>query len=417
MADVLAEPIALALGWLTTYLLHSTVLIGAAWLLMRVVALQPGTRDLLWRVSLLGGIATATAATIGAPEPADLHLVRRTIRAEVTVAPSESGLQQAPLGWETVRETPSGVRRFETRLRRVSPECRALVRAGPTPSAAWLEHVREMCGPGPAPAWQLVVVLIWIAGAGPGLWSIAADRWSLRELRASLRPAGSRTERLLRSVDGGRGRARSMTSPLLAGPCAMTGGIIGISERCVEELDDAQLSAVLAHELAHVARRDPTWSTIVRMLVAVAWMQPLNRLARREGLVAAEEACDDWALTRTGERRSLASSIARVATWMAAVPAPGATTSMAGTGGGSASSRIRRILAAPPRPEPAWVRLVCVFLVTAPLFVVPAVPLPTPPRTAILVEETGVLTDVDPGARTSERAAATRIFVARIRSD
>ena len=46
-------------GWLLTYLLHSTLLLGAAWLLTARWVRLPAWRDLVWKVALVGGLVTS----------------------------------------------------------------------------------------------------------------------------------------------------------------------------------------------------------------------------------------------------------------------------------------------------------------------------------------------------------------------
>src|SRR5437870_8938748 len=48
------------LAWLLTYLIHSTVLLGVAWLVTRRGRLEPAASDLLWKVALLAGLVTGT---------------------------------------------------------------------------------------------------------------------------------------------------------------------------------------------------------------------------------------------------------------------------------------------------------------------------------------------------------------------
>ncbi|HZJ54842.1 MAG TPA: hypothetical protein VFD38_11945, partial [Myxococcaceae bacterium] len=51
----------LGAAWLLTYAVHSTVLIGGAWLAERVGLLRSlRLRDLVWRTALVGGLLTAT---------------------------------------------------------------------------------------------------------------------------------------------------------------------------------------------------------------------------------------------------------------------------------------------------------------------------------------------------------------------
>src|SRR5260370_41780574 len=47
-------------AWLLTYLIHSTVLLGLAWLVTRRHRLEPAASDLLWKVALLAGPVTGT---------------------------------------------------------------------------------------------------------------------------------------------------------------------------------------------------------------------------------------------------------------------------------------------------------------------------------------------------------------------
>ncbi|MFT5285770.1 MAG: hypothetical protein ACI8TQ_001938 [Planctomycetota bacterium] len=50
-----------ALAWLMTYALHSTVLLGGAWLLFKIASGTPERiRDGLWKLAMIGGVVTAT---------------------------------------------------------------------------------------------------------------------------------------------------------------------------------------------------------------------------------------------------------------------------------------------------------------------------------------------------------------------
>ena len=47
---------------LSTYLLHSTCLLGGVWCLLRLwPTTGPGARELLWRTALVGGLLTTSA--------------------------------------------------------------------------------------------------------------------------------------------------------------------------------------------------------------------------------------------------------------------------------------------------------------------------------------------------------------------
>jgi hypothetical protein len=72
---------------------------------------------------------------------------------------------------------------------------------------------------------------------------------------------------------------------------------------------DAKLAAVLAHESAHVARRDPLWRFIGRAATAICWFHPLAWLAAASIERIAEERADQEAIAATGDRHEYANII------------------------------------------------------------------------------------------------------------
>jgi hypothetical protein len=383
MPDLLQAPLGAAAGWLLTYLLHSSVLIAGAWLVTRRLRSRPATREVVWRVALLGGIVTATGSAVSqaraVPEARVVSGVRvasldaatsgslRTfrVRALALEGENESGFVAAG-GLEAVRR-----RALLGRVPGVTAECRVALRGAPPMAPGWIERVDRQCG-GNAGRWYDLLVVAWLAGAGLASFALLRARLALRDVEATLEEAGQRAEGLLAGMRAGR-RVRLVGSDALCAPCVLPGRRIGLPARCEAELTDAELRAVLAHELAHVDRRDVAWSGLLRAVGAVLWIQPLNRLAIRGALGAAEEICDDWALTHTGERVGLATSIARVAAWVAEGMADPVPVSMVGRRDGPVAARVRRILGASRAAEPRWLGLVAAAVVAAPLVWVPAV--------------------------------------------
>jgi len=107
---------------------------------------------------------------------------------------------------------------------------------------------------------------------------------------------------------------------------------------------------VLAHELAHLARRDP-WSAWLELVVeAVHFWNPLFHLARRARARAAELACDRWVLARfPAQGRAYAVALVETAERAAGVvPMPRAAHAL-GHDARELEERLQRILAPPPR--------------------------------------------------------------------
>lgn len=122
--------------------------------------------------------------------------------------------------------------------------------------------------------------------------------------------------------------------------------VLGRREVCIPQLAldafaDDEVDAIFAHELAHLERADGLWFPAIGLVEAVLWVQPLNRWIAARWRQAAELACDDRAIELTGAPMALARAIARVAEQAqhARTPlAPAMATA------GSSVQRVRRLL-------------------------------------------------------------------------
>ena len=170
---------------------------------------------------------------------------------------------------------------------------------------------------------------------------------------------------------GWRRRVRLSRSDRLPAPIAF--GIlrpeICVPSRVLHGLNEAQQDCVLAHELAHLVRRDPAWLALLHLVERVLFVQPLNHVAVRRLREVAEYCCDAWAVERTGDRLTLARCLTEVAGWFGpSRPAPVRVTAMAGSPS-SLARRVGRLLdeapvrAAKSRPIVAAVGLFVVLAV------------------------------------------------------
>lgn len=112
-------------------------------------------------------------------------------------------------------------------------------------------------------------------------------------------------------------------------------------------LPPKQLEALLAHELAHLVRGDVAWLWVGQVLCTCLAWQPLNSLARRRWQCAAEYQCDDWAVDRGIEPLTLAGCLTEVAGWRIEGNLPAGA--LTATGASSeVGRRIRRLAEGPP---------------------------------------------------------------------
>ncbi len=82
-----------------------------------------------------------------------------------------------------------------------------------------------------------------------------------------------------------------------------------------DTLPEAELRALLAHEMAHLVRGDAWWLWIGRVLCSCLPLQPLNFVARRKWQAAGEHQCDSWAVQNLVKPFMLARCLTSVAEW------------------------------------------------------------------------------------------------------
>jgi beta-lactamase regulating signal transducer with metallopeptidase domain len=201
--------------------------------------------------------------------------------------------------------------------------------------------------------WTFGLLVVWLTTAGCGLlWLTAGHARTLRILggRTPLdgTPISDRMRALLARV-GVRQRVELSCSDRIASPVALAGDEVCLPRRALIELDPAEQDSMLAHEIAHLVRRDPQWLIAARVIETVLFMQPLNRLARHRLQEVAEYLCDDWAVARTNHPVTLAKCLAAVAEWVDRAPRMDASrlqpmSAMVESGGSPLVRRVGRIL-------------------------------------------------------------------------
>lgn len=106
------------------------------------------------------------------------------------------------------------------------------------------------------------------------------------------------------------------SSPHLQSPVALGFSRIYLPKNRVSLLEQDQLEGMLAHELAHLVRKDSIWILVYNLVEAILFFQPLNRLMRVELQEITEQLCDEWSVKATGNRKALAACLLKIAGWL-----------------------------------------------------------------------------------------------------
>ncbi|KQV53388.1 hypothetical protein ASC95_11660 [Pelomonas sp. Root1217] len=341
--------------WLCSYLLHSSLLIGALWAAERfggLARLATSTQETLWRLALLGGLVSASLPMLATlPQTAPAGAARpAVVMQEAAPVPADVG----PI----LVEAPAAVR----------PSAQLGALPLTTPLAPQAHDV------------AIGFMALWLAGAVLLLLGLALQwAWLRRTVRRLPELADTRWRTLAVRLAADmhlplpslRHAQANWASPLLA-----PGRVLCLPAWCLD-LPDDEARAVLGHELAHLRRRDPAWRLLAAVMKTLLWPQLLNRVALRRLDLLAELACDAAAAAPAGQRLALAQSLLRCAE---ALKAQGrnhgpALACGAASAGSPLFARVRRLLKSDddaPR-ERRGVRWGLVAVILAALVAMPAV--------------------------------------------
>jgi HEAT repeat protein/beta-lactamase regulating signal transducer with metallopeptidase domain len=353
------EPV---IAWVLTYALHSTLLLLLAWALTRKLVQSHGARDLIWKTALVGGLVSSTVQLAAGVVPVG---GRFSIAQETIVVPqgrSDGRTVGRPAPFNTTGVAPDQADHPQAPV----AEAESTVRPPDRPTVSF-------------PKLRPTVLLLV-------LWGAVAAFLAIQFLAAQFllvvrvgRRALVRDEQMLEVLDvlreeaGIKRHIRLTRAEGLPSPVALGMSEICIPDAALTELDREQQESMLAHELAHLARKDPAWLVAGCLIERVFFFQPLNRLARRRIQEAAEYLCDDWAVRRSGSGLTLAKCLVKVAEWIDTTPEPVPVSGMAEMRSHFVS-RIHRLIAnhalsAPPVRRwlaPAALAAVAVLVAAAP---------------------------------------------------
>ena len=362
-----------------TYLAHSTLLLGGAWLIVTACRVRShALRERIWKVASVAGFVTATLQSMpgfGRPLAAfDFGVLERPAAvqdipqesASVLLAESRNDSQQKSRfvhegilfresrGSTSILETTGvGHERPETRIA-VSSNPSTVSRSDRPLSIASMKASKMSTR---YAALMGAVVAAWVAlGAA---W-LAMKAWWFGHVLATAQAlsagcAKESLDRLLHLHATGR-KATLLSSTECTTPlaCGLLRWTIVLPAGAENRLRSDELGALLAHEVAHLARGDLVWLWVGQFLTTCFGFQPLNRIAFRGWQEAAEYLCDDWAVERLGDPLSLARCLTQVASWRFLSFQPASGLAIGGTKA-TLADRVERLLEDAPGVDP-WSR-------------------------------------------------------------
>jgi beta-lactamase regulating signal transducer with metallopeptidase domain len=360
----------------TTYWLHSTLLLGATWIFTRTCRVRSeALRERLWKMAAVIPLFTAPLElTLHLSQPvAEFALDRlcRTGAATGTIEGAAAAFR--PTNWtlpisetEAVAvarptpNTPLDTTPLDTTPLDTDPPAVEIVHASPAVAEQNAVPVRQAIPSSlPATPWPIALVcsvslvgLFLGGGAVRMAWQSICFRRRLRHSRVVTGSIGDVLADVLRRVKVVR-RVRLLSSPWCGQPAAfgLFRWTIVLPEKRIHELAEDELTALFAHEVAHLVRGDALWLWICRVLCSCLSFQPLNFVFRHELRRSAELLCDAWAVRKSANAYALARCLTRVAEWdRRGLPWNEALAAIAGRS--SLSDRVERLIAGAALDDP-----------------------------------------------------------------
>ncbi len=317
-------------AWVASRVVHRHALVHGLWLLALVRLVTPPIAPLpllpAWTgLPLLSAQATPTVVVIPAPRGTDT--LTRSLP-----APVEASVVRQPPPADTARAAASTVSR-PARTTYFRP-------AAPGPRIDWR-----------AAAWALLASGA-LAIAGLAAWRFARFGRLLACARPAPPPVAERSSALAAQL-GLRRAPPVLLLPARIPPMLWPGRggpLLLLPESLLAELRGDELDALLAHELAHVRRRDHWVRLLEIAATALFWWYPVTWWARRALRRAEERCCDEWVLRilpRSAE--AYANGLLKSLTFVAESPLPAVASGLGPVD--DLEARLKEILMTRPVPQ------------------------------------------------------------------
>lgn len=238
------------MSWLLTYVIPSTILLGCAAIVTWRFSDHHAWLDRIWKIAMIAPLVTATVNFDVAVTPLGsrwtmpyVEIPTSTVSDIASMSTSNVPTPRAVADGEATK--PDAAQVLPTRTTVAAPEKQG---------TEWNAVVSSV---------PIVVVVTWLAPASLLVVRyLIRLRQAYRALRAGTPVTSSQVldsiAQLLREGIARR-PVRVSTNDLCRVPLALGGQHIVLPPQFFDELDPEQQRAALAHELAHIIRRDPQW--------------------------------------------------------------------------------------------------------------------------------------------------------------
>jgi uncharacterized protein (TIGR03435 family) len=191
-----------------------------------------------------------------------------------------------------------------------------------------------------------LLLLVWFSGCLGVLLYWSLRWWRVMATTRAATPVGSgRAFQALRRLERGGGVRAEIK--IIASTSALEPGVVGIFRPVLvvpagvaDRLTDAQLEAIIAHELCHIRRRDNLAAMIHMLVEAIFWFHPLAWWVGTRLVDERERACDEEVLRLGSDPETYAEGILKVCQFYLESP----LVCVAGVTGSNLKRRIENIM-------------------------------------------------------------------------
>ncbi len=216
-----------------------------------------------------------------------------------------------------------------------------------------------------------LIVAVWLLGFGFFLLRLGTGLWQVHRLsKRGIFPVESFWQEKTTALGTRLGMSRAVhlfESALVHTPVALGWfkPVILLPLGLINRLSPAEVEAILAHELAHIARRDWIFNLLQAFIESLFYYHPavwwMSQVIRNER----ENCCDDAALAATGNPLAFAKALVQVQEMAAPVPVPALALGMSGSRRFLLLERVRRILNQPQQKSQIMEKLTATAILLA----------------------------------------------------